>query len=846
VAQGGEARIAAKQPAILVRGLAPAAIIVAGAVAGLWLNLPGHLSYDSVVQLAEGRAGLYSGEHPPVMSWLLGAADRLWPGGGAFVALDVALIDGALLAFVLLAGPRTWLIPATLALACMATPQLAIYPAIVWKDVLFAGAMLAGFACLAGAARTWPRPGWRWPLLAGALALLVLATLTRQNGVVVLPWAAFAVGWFAAGSGRAVRRGLVAGLGFLAAGVGLAAATTLALDTRLAVGGEGVGQQWESLQVYDVTGMIVRDPRIELPVLRARAPGIEALLRGDGARLYAPDRVDHLDPVVDRIEDDDDNAALIAAQWRQLIVRRPLLYLRARGAAFGWVLLTPEPAQCVMVYTGVQGPAKAMAGAGLAFRRTAHDDALADYALRLDRSPISSHAFYGAVAVALLAWLLWRRRPADIAVAAMLAGALTFAASFAVISIACDYRYLYPLDMAAIAGALYAAASRISAGGKGRLSRPQSPAQPFRRQVEEGARLLWQQALAGVDQLDGQGGGLEGRQHDRQRPGRHRLGGLVGEHSGHPDAGGRCVDRGLRRGHRQARLHRRRGARARRLEGPAAGAQALEADAGKPRQVGRRLRLAVAGDEVRTGADYPPHEAHPRRHQAAVGQRADPHRHVDVRVDQVDVAVGERESHVDLRVAGQALDHDRQHVQAAEGDRCGHDQLAAGRGVFPGRGPLGLGHLLQDAPAGRHIGLAGVGERQLAGGAHQQPRAEPRFQLGNLAADCRQRRAEPASRSGETAALHGRHQNGHGFQSVHRLSQFMRGHLPSYPDYAVKARGLAIRASGRPPTRERRHALWIPRHRRHAEREGGPGRQWRGRPLGAVGFRPRLRSLHGG
>jgi hypothetical protein len=41
-------------------GVAAAAIILAGAAAVLWLNLPGHLSYDSVVQLAEGRAGVYT------------------------------------------------------------------------------------------------------------------------------------------------------------------------------------------------------------------------------------------------------------------------------------------------------------------------------------------------------------------------------------------------------------------------------------------------------------------------------------------------------------------------------------------------------------------------------------------------------------------------------------------------------------------------------------------------------------------------------------------------------------------------------------------------------------------
>ena len=50
-------------------------------------------------------------------------------------------------------------------------------------------------------------------------------------------------------------------------------------------------------------------------------------------------------------------------------------------------------------------------------------------------------------------------RPEDIAVAGLLASALGFAATFFAISIACDYRYLYALDLSALAGALYGAAT---------------------------------------------------------------------------------------------------------------------------------------------------------------------------------------------------------------------------------------------------------------------------------------------------------------------------------------------------------------------------------------------------
>jgi hypothetical protein len=433
---------------------AAAAIVVAGAAASLWLNWPGHFSYDSVVQLAEGRTGLYSGEHPLVMSWLLGLADRAAPGAALFVVLDTALIFGALLSLVLIARRVSWL-AAALAGVCILLPQLVVYPGIVWKDVLFAGAATAGFAALAWAAAMWARVRARWGLLGAALALLTLAALSRQNGAVVLPFAAIAVGWSAAKAGEGgKRRALAQGAGFLAAGAALVTASSALLALRLEDPG-AAQQAWTALQTYDIVAAAVRDPGVELAALKARAPALDTLIRDQGVAAYSPIRVDSLEPIFERMGPG--APAPIAAQWRQLIARRPLLYLRVRAAAFRWVLLTPEPAACGLVFTGVDGPPEEMAAAGLRPRKSATDNALDGYATAFTSTPAFSHAAFGLTGLVLLFVLLRRRRPVDIAVAAMLGGALAFAASFAVISIACDYRYLYDLDLAVIAAALYLA-----------------------------------------------------------------------------------------------------------------------------------------------------------------------------------------------------------------------------------------------------------------------------------------------------------------------------------------------------------------------------------------------------
>jgi hypothetical protein len=456
--------------------LATAAVLIVAAAASLWLNLPGHLSYDSVVQLAEGRTGLYSGEHPPVMSWLLGLGDQLAPGAALFVVFDTLLVYGALLSLVMLAPRVSWLV-APLAAVCVCLPQLALYPAIVWKDVLFAGSASGGFAGLAWAAAVWPRVRIRFACLAAGAVLLTLAALARQNGAVVLPFAALALGLIAARSGAGWRPALAYAAGFLTVVLALFTFGSAALATRLETQ-DATDQAWTSLQTYDLTGAVVRDPRLELATLRSRAPQVEALIRTQGVRAYSPIRVDSIEPVLDQF--DASAAAPIAAQWRALILDHPWLYLRVRGTALRWVFLTPDPSQCVLYVTGVDGPAEEMATAGLTPRDTAMDRAMAGYAAAFAPTPAFSHAAYAVVGLGLLVILLRRRRAADIAVAAMLGAAFAFAASFAVISVACDYRYLYALDLTVIAAALYVAAS----AGRGTPNARLDGAQPVRDRTQ--------------------------------------------------------------------------------------------------------------------------------------------------------------------------------------------------------------------------------------------------------------------------------------------------------------------------------------------------------------------------
>ncbi|MGZ5932513.1 MAG: hypothetical protein ACXWLW_10160 [Rhizomicrobium sp.] len=430
-------------------------VLIAGFFVTLAVDLPGHLSYDSILQLLQGRTGVYNTWHPPVMAWLLGIADDLVPGAALFVLFEAALCFGTFLSLLVFARHKPHWPSVGVALACILSPQLLLYQGLVWKDVLFADAAVAGFVCLAHVARVWPRREMRMALIAVAFSLLCLAALTRQNGLLLLPLGAMALGWVAARHSGVLRTGFVyCGFVLVAAAVLLIGAT-IALNTR-SNGDSGPREQLTLLQVYDLSGAVAADHHFSLVHLAEDQPGLERLIRHDEAPLYTPVRSDPIASSLPlqaelRIAKHD----AIGADWRALIVEHPRDYMKIRARVFWWVFATPDIIACRPIFVGVDGPAGALKALGMAPRRTATDNALQSYGMSLLNTPAFSHLAFAAIAALSLVALLRRRRAEDIAIATMLLAAFAFTASFFVISIACDYRYLYFLDLSALVSLFY-------------------------------------------------------------------------------------------------------------------------------------------------------------------------------------------------------------------------------------------------------------------------------------------------------------------------------------------------------------------------------------------------------
>ena len=151
-----------------------------------------------------------------------------------------------------------------------------------------------------------------------------------------------------------------------------------------------------------------------------------------------------------------------------LITGAPALYLAQRWEAFRQVMFTPDIDACAAVLVGVDpGHPDWLRAAGLAARETDKDDWDGDYAQGFLHTPVFAHATYALLALALLALvardLARGGDPELLATGGLLLAALAYVATFAFISIACDYRYLYFLDVAAMAALVQRAALGLRA-----------------------------------------------------------------------------------------------------------------------------------------------------------------------------------------------------------------------------------------------------------------------------------------------------------------------------------------------------------------------------------------------
>ena len=213
------------------------------------------------------------------------------------------------------------------------------------------------------------------------------------------------------------------------------------------------------VQNYDLMGAITFDPTYKLSIMAKADAADTALIQERAHLVYSGRRVDYIDR--DKALTDAEwniPAEATNRQWFDLILKHPLLYLRVRWEAFP---------------LGVRPAGGGLVPADLCGRRCARrEDGAAEPhpPLRACRHParqlfqlVPRHAGHEPRVLCRSVVGGWRvcfcgaGSRADIVMIGLQLAGVAFAASFFIISIACDYRYLYFTDVAAMAGLIYAA-----------------------------------------------------------------------------------------------------------------------------------------------------------------------------------------------------------------------------------------------------------------------------------------------------------------------------------------------------------------------------------------------------
>jgi len=451
-----DGRIQVLRPGTVAKTLYFGALAV-GLLLVLAAALPGHMTTDSVIQLAEGRTGIQRSFNPAFMSWLLGKFDSVLSGTSLFVTFNVILLFGSLAILPWLAQRTHWLAAPAL-LAVIATPQVLIYQGIVWKDVFFANAAIAGTVLLALSVNAGTHRAGRLAAWVGGLTLLVVAALVRQNGILALGTAGLALG-MAAGSQRGWKAGLGATGTLLSVGLVTFIAMTLAMERVMPPAStDAAGAGLRAIQHFDLVGVVARDPKTPLEPLQSEDPQAAATLRALAAQGYNPERVDAVSNAPGLGEALwQTREGVVAKTWANLPTADVGDYAAHRLAVFRQVFLTPNILACLPVSTGVQGPELVLEELALPAREGRQDRELYNYASMFFGTPVLSHLSFAILSLAITVVLVLRGRPSDWVMAGLQAGALAFAGSFILIALACDYRYLYFLDLAALLGLVYLA-----------------------------------------------------------------------------------------------------------------------------------------------------------------------------------------------------------------------------------------------------------------------------------------------------------------------------------------------------------------------------------------------------
>ena len=314
--------------AIAWRSWLPWCVVIAtGWVTIALYSYPGFMSFDSIEQLAQARGQMpVSDWHPPILPLIWNALEAIVPGPFPMVLLQCTLLLAGLYAlFARTCSPR---LAVAATLCVFVWPPVFTLMAVVWKDALMAGVLVASFAALTS--------GHRRMQVASLVGLLV-AALLRHNAIaavapiliVVSPWPAQRGPWARRLAGLAIAFAL-----FIAAQL-----------TNRALVEKRTYPFLNSVALFDIDGTLrYAEPLSDNEAARllAGVPLVSSIdIQQRALRAWAPDSWFGVVTGEHKLMDMPATAAqrdAVFAAWLRLIRNYPRAYLSARLRMFREVL----------------------------------------------------------------------------------------------------------------------------------------------------------------------------------------------------------------------------------------------------------------------------------------------------------------------------------------------------------------------------------------------------------------------------------------------------------------------------------------------------------------------------
>ena len=433
-------------PSALGRALTPWAACLAAALAGCGLTVavfwPGFMSYDSVEQLGQARAGTVTDWHPPVMAVLWGWLDRVVSGPGGMLLFHNLVFWAGLGLAVHSLLPRTRA-AGLVVLALGALPVVFGLLSTVWKDVGMGAAVLFGAAFVLLARRT-GRPAW---LVPAALAFLYGLAARKNAATALLPlfaWAGVVLvrdrprpwlrGWALGAAALVVAQGLVMGANHLL----VRSPPTFQLQTIL---------------IHDLVGVSLRAREVKLPpwIMEPQPYTLEDL-----AKTYTADNLVAIfcSTTARQIPQTKDPAHWAELQrfWLQTVREHPGAWLAHRAAFFSALLGVDR--SCYPFHDGIIGN-----DLGIEF----HPGPVSRRAMAalhaLENSLLFRPWVWLAALLALMAAAALLGRQVGVVVTLGTSGVLYLLPYF-VVGPTCDFRYAWWTVLSALLSAVALAAPR--------------------------------------------------------------------------------------------------------------------------------------------------------------------------------------------------------------------------------------------------------------------------------------------------------------------------------------------------------------------------------------------------